>query len=43
MTKINKDLQREREKCTFDPSELTHFLDGGVEKTAIRRERGACR
>ncbi|XP_046594937.1 probable peroxisomal acyl-coenzyme A oxidase 1 isoform X2 [Neodiprion lecontei] len=39
MTTVNKDLQKERERCTFDPLELTHLLDGGVEKTAIRRER----
>lgn len=37
---INKDLQRERDKCTFNPIELTHLLDGSPEKTAIRRERG---
>ncbi|XP_012257945.2 probable peroxisomal acyl-coenzyme A oxidase 1 [Athalia rosae] len=39
MTTVNKDLQRERERCSFDPFELTHLLDGGVEKTALRRER----
>lgn len=36
---VNKDLQREREKCTFDPLELTHLMDGGIEKTKARRER----
>ncbi|XP_051159281.1 probable peroxisomal acyl-coenzyme A oxidase 1 isoform X1 [Leptopilina boulardi] len=38
MTAINKNLQREREKCTFQPEELTHFLDGNVQKTIDRRE-----
>ncbi|KAK0180414.1 hypothetical protein PV327_006058 [Microctonus hyperodae] len=36
---VNKDLQRERDKCTFNPTELTNLLDGSPEKTAIRRER----
>ena len=40
MTKINEDLQREREKCIFDPEELTHLLDGNATKTAQRRETG---
>ncbi|XP_046742450.1 probable peroxisomal acyl-coenzyme A oxidase 1 isoform X2 [Diprion similis] len=39
MTTVNKDLQKERERCTFNPLELTHLLDGGAEKTAIRQER----
>ncbi|XP_015587511.1 probable peroxisomal acyl-coenzyme A oxidase 1 [Cephus cinctus] len=39
MTTLNKDLQRERERCTFDPLELTHYFDGSAEKTALRRER----
>lgn len=38
MRTVNVDLQREREKCTFDPQELTLFLDGSTEKTAKRRE-----
>ncbi|KAK2584941.1 hypothetical protein KPH14_002534 [Odynerus spinipes] len=38
MRTVNKDLQREREKCTFDPKELTLFLDGNSEKTAQRHE-----
>lgn len=37
---INADLRREREKCSFDPMELTHFWDGDPEKTSQRRERG---
>lgn len=35
----NPDLIKERKKCTFDPLELTHLLDGGVEKTLARKER----
>ncbi|XP_045482305.1 probable peroxisomal acyl-coenzyme A oxidase 1 [Harmonia axyridis] len=38
-TKINADLQKERAKCTFDPKELTHFLDGSEQKTKDRKER----
>lgn len=37
---VNPDLERERKKCTFNTKELTHLLDGGVEKTAERKERG---
>lgn len=37
---INKDLLREREKCIFNPLELTHLLDGGEEKTTKRRKIG---
>ncbi|XP_065349272.1 probable peroxisomal acyl-coenzyme A oxidase 1 [Cloeon dipterum] len=37
--KVNPDLQNERKKCTFDTLELTHFLDGGVEKYKDRKER----
>ena len=40
MSVVNKDLQRERQKCTFNPTELTNLLDGSPEKTAQRRERG---
>nr|XP_033341565.1 probable peroxisomal acyl-coenzyme A oxidase 1 [Megalopta genalis] len=36
---VNKDLQREREKCTFNPVELTNLMDGSPEKTNSRRER----
>ncbi|KAG7200556.1 hypothetical protein KM043_001117 [Ampulex compressa] len=36
---VNEDLKRERERCSFDPSELTHLLDGGPEKTLQRHER----
>lgn len=38
MRTINADLQREREKCTFDPKELTLFLDGSIEKLEQRKE-----
>lgn len=37
---INKDLQNERDKCTFNTEELTNFLDGGVNKTLARRKIG---
>lgn len=37
---MNKDLQRERSLCTFNPIELTHFLDGSPENTEQRHERG---
>jgi hypothetical protein len=38
--KYNEDLERERRKCSFDPLELTHLLDGSPEKTRERKERG---
>lgn len=38
-TKINPDLLKERSKCTFEPKELTHFLDGGEQKTLERKSR----
>lgn len=38
--KINADLQKERAKCSFDPKELTHFLDGSAIKTEERKSRG---
>ena len=37
---INPDLLKERKRCTFDPLELTHLIDGGKEKTEDRRTRG---
>lgn len=40
MGKVNEDLQRERDKCTFDVNELTFLYDGGEEKTIQRRSRG---
>ncbi|KAF9803303.1 hypothetical protein SFRURICE_007149 [Spodoptera frugiperda] len=36
---VNKDLIKERAKCTFNVTELTYFLDGGKEKTFERKER----
>ncbi|XP_050593602.1 probable peroxisomal acyl-coenzyme A oxidase 1 [Bombus affinis] len=36
---VNKDLQYERSRCTFDPVEVTHFFDGSAEKTRQRRDR----
>jgi hypothetical protein len=38
--KCNEDIERERKKCSFDPFELTHLLDGGPEKTKEKKERG---
>lgn len=37
---VHKDLQYERNRCTFDPVEVTYFLDGSPEKTKQRRYRG---
>ncbi|XP_045771165.1 probable peroxisomal acyl-coenzyme A oxidase 1 [Maniola jurtina] len=39
MAKINGDLNKERERCSFNISELTILMDGGPEKTKERRER----
>lgn len=39
-TKVNADLQRERDKCTFNVTELINVIDGGEEKTAERKSRG---
>ncbi|KAL0901878.1 hypothetical protein ABMA27_007033 [Loxostege sticticalis] len=36
--KINEDLVKERQKCTFNVQELTYLLDGGEEVTKERRE-----
>lgn len=38
--KVNSDLIKEREKCTFNTVELTYLLDGGEEKTNERKSRG---
>lgn len=40
MSVVNKDLQKERDGCTFSIQELTEFIDGGTEKTKTRKERG---
>ncbi|XP_038207790.1 probable peroxisomal acyl-coenzyme A oxidase 1 [Zerene cesonia] len=37
--KINPDLQRERDNCTFNVTELTNLLDGGPQKTKERKQR----
>ncbi|CAG9117958.1 unnamed protein product [Plutella xylostella] len=37
--KVNADLQRERDQCTFNTQELTHLIDGGEEKTQERKKR----
>ena len=34
----NSDLERERNRCTFNASTLTHMLDGGAMSTLRRRE-----
>lgn len=39
---VNEDLRNERQKCTFDTVELTHLLDGGPEKTKMRKNLGKC-
>lgn len=37
---INEDLIKERAKCNFDVSEVTHILDGGKENTLKRKKIG---
>ncbi|CAG9581083.1 unnamed protein product [Danaus chrysippus] len=37
--KINADLQKERDSCSFNVTELTNLIDGGIEKTAERKKR----
>ncbi|CAK1601683.1 unnamed protein product [Parnassius mnemosyne] len=37
--KVNPDLQKEREKCTFNVIELTNVIDGGPQKTEERKKR----
>ncbi|XP_033300343.1 probable peroxisomal acyl-coenzyme A oxidase 1 [Bombus bifarius] len=36
---MNKDLQYERSRCTFDPVEVTYLFDGSPEKTKRRRDQ----
>lgn len=38
--KVNTDLQKERDTCTFNIEELTNYLDGGVNNTEQRRKIG---
>lgn len=40
MAEVNKDLQRERDKCSFNVQEMTTFIDGGKERTLERKQRG---
>lgn len=40
MVKVNKDLQKERDECTFDVQEMVTFIDGGKERTLERKQRG---
>ncbi|XP_045771180.1 probable peroxisomal acyl-coenzyme A oxidase 1 [Maniola jurtina] len=39
MTKVNVDLQRERDSCSFNITELTNWIDGGTDKTEERKKR----
>jgi hypothetical protein len=39
--KVNPDIAKERNKCSFNKEELTWLFDGGKEKTAVRRKLGA--
>ncbi|XP_063394821.1 probable peroxisomal acyl-coenzyme A oxidase 1 isoform X1 [Cydia fagiglandana] len=39
MGEVNKDLQRERDKCSFDIKVLTTFIDGTPQKTLERKYR----
>lgn len=38
--KINPDLARERQKCTFDPEELAVYWIGDKQKLEEKRARG---
>ena len=38
--KVNPDIAREREKASFNPTELTYLLYGGREKTERKRYLG---
>ena len=39
-SKINPDIQKERDSSTFNPLELTYVLDGGRDVTERRRYIG---
>ena len=39
-SKVNSDLQKERNTCTFKIEELTHLLDDGATFTERRRDLG---
>jgi acyl-CoA oxidase len=34
---MNPDLARERQNCSFSKEEITNLIDGGPDKTALRR------
>lgn len=38
--KVNPDLQKERDRCSFNVTELTNIIDGGADKTDERKKRG---
>ncbi|XP_068627015.1 acyl-coenzyme A oxidase 1-like [Battus philenor] len=37
--KVNPDLQKERDSCSFNITELTNLIDGGPQKTEERKKR----
>ena len=37
---VNADLARERKSASFNVQELTHFIDGGSDRTKRRKELG---
>ncbi|VVC95915.1 unnamed protein product [Leptidea sinapis] len=39
LNKVNGDLQRERDNCTFSVTELTNLIDGDAQKTEERKQR----
>lgn len=38
--KVNVDLAKERLKCNFNITEVTHILDGGEQNTVQRKKIG---
>lgn len=40
LNKINEDLVRERQKCSFDVQELIHLIDYGEKNTKERKKIG---
>lgn len=39
----NPDLKRERSRCSFNKDEITHLVDGGADRTKLRRQIGKLR
>ncbi|XP_028165831.1 probable peroxisomal acyl-coenzyme A oxidase 1 isoform X2 [Ostrinia furnacalis] len=39
VNKVNADLQKERDQCSFNITELTNLIDGGADKTEERKKR----